>query len=324
MKTLSELRDLIELAFLGEKFLFTPEELYEPIRYTLGQSGKRIRPLLVMSSCDLFGGNLQKAIPAAIGIEVFHNFTLLHDDIMDQAPIRRGKETVYKKWNTNTAILSGDTMLVLAYEYISRADADLLPALFEVFNLTGRQVCEGQQFDMNFESLDSVSIEEYLGMIRLKTAVLLGCCMKTGAIIGRAGSQDAERMYKAGESLGMAFQLQDDLLDSFGDEVKFGKTIGGDISANKKTFLYLKALEMADHQDKITLLRSFSGEPVHREDKIKTVLDIYSRLGIKEETEKLINTYFLESIGHLESVSLDKNRKAELFSFFSQLLKRDS
>jgi geranylgeranyl diphosphate synthase type II len=273
--------------------------------------------------CDLFGGPIDKALSPAIGIEIFHNFTLLHDDIMDQASIRRGKETVYKKWNTNIAILSGDTMLVLAYDFLSKSDPELLPELFSIFNLTGRQVCEGQQFDMNFESKEHVSLEEYIEMIRLKTAVLLGCSLKTGAIIAHAPQEEAEKLYKFGENLGLAFQLQDDLLDSFGNEEKFGKEIGGDIVCNKKTFLYLKAIELAGPAQLKELKKYFSGHPFDPQDKIEAVRNIYRQLNIPDSVYDLITAYFLKAMKFLEKVNADPASKAELIRFSNQLLKRE-
>ncbi len=323
MTPVSELREILSKAFLRETFSFKPDELYEPIRYTLALGGKRIRPMLVLMGCDLFGGNPEKALDPAIGIEIFHNFTLLHDDIMDQAPIRRGKETVYKKWNANTAILSGDTMLVLAYEYLSKADKELLPDLFAVFNLTGRQVCEGQQFDMNFELRTNVSLPDYIEMIRLKTAVLLGCCLKTGAILAHAPVEEAEKMYSFGECIGLAFQLQDDLLDSFGNEEKFGKEIGGDIMCNKKTFLYLKAFELAGPEELAILNNYFSGRHFSAEEKVREVRKVYDKLKVQDHTMVLINNYFSKAMQFLEDVKVPQEEKSELIALSNQLLNRE-
>lgn len=211
-----------------------PAGLYEPISYTLQQGGKRIRPLLTLIATQMFGGDPDKALPAATAIEIFHNFTLLHDDIIDQAPLRRGRDTVYKKWNINTAILSGDTMFAVAYGQLAGSDPQQLPLLMQVFTKTAIEVCEGQQYDIDFENADDVTIDAYLNMIRLKTAVLLAASLKIGALIGGAGHQDAEAIYRFGENMGIAFQLQDDLLDAYGDEAVFGKKTGGDIIANKK------------------------------------------------------------------------------------------
>ncbi|MEI7982215.1 MAG: polyprenyl synthetase family protein [Bacteroidota bacterium] len=251
MHSLESIQQRISTAFSSAQFLNEPVKLYEPITYTLGQGGKRIRPVLVLLACDLFGGDPEKAVFPAMGLEIFHNFTLLHDDIMDNAPLRRGQETVHKKWNDNTAILSGDTMFVLAYEYVAKTDPALLPEVLRLFNDTARKVCEGQQYDMNFETQSNVTIEKYMMMIRLKTAVLIACSLKLGAIIALADPAEAENIYHFGMELGLAFQLQDDYLDAFGDTTVFGKEIGGDIITNKKTFLFLKAFEVARADDLI-------------------------------------------------------------------------
>jgi len=257
MRSINELQDLIKKAFNPALFTHEPAELYDPITYTLNLGGKRIRPLLVLLGCDLFGGNIEKAMPAAIAIELFHNFTLLHDDIMDCAPLRRGQETVYKKWNTNIAILSGDTMFAVAYEYLSQSNPQVLPSALSEFTRTARLVCEGQQYDMNFEQQKLVSINDYLKMIRLKTAVLIGCSLKLGSILANVPDPETEKIYSFGENIGMAFQLQDDLLDVFGDEQKFGKEIGGDIVSGKKTFLLLKAFEIASQKERTELEKCF-------------------------------------------------------------------
>jgi geranylgeranyl diphosphate synthase type II len=324
MISIIKMQEILKNAFREETFLFQPAELYDPIRYTLSLGGKRIRPLLVLLGCDLFGGDIDKALAPAIGMEIFHNFTLLHDDIMDQASIRRGKDTVHKKWNSNIAILSGDTMLVLAYEYITKSEKEILPELFAVFNLTGRQVCEGQQFDMNFESREKVTLEEYIEMIRLKTAVLLGCSLKTGAIIARAPLSETEKMYRFGENLGMAFQLQDDLLDCFGDEGKFGKEIGGDILCNKKTFLYIKAFELAGPAETNALKFYFSNRQHDPSEKIREVKNIYKKLEVKEYTDALITSFFEKGLKFLNEVKVGEPAKSELYSFSKQLLNRES
>jgi geranylgeranyl diphosphate synthase type II len=253
MYSLDFIQQRISSAFADARFLHEPIKLYEPISYTLDQGGKRIRPVLVLLACDLFGGDIEKAVFPAMGLEIFHNFTLLHDDIMDNAPLRRGQETVHKKWNDNTAILSGDTMFVLAYEYVAKTDAALLPEVLRLFNDTARKVCEGQQYDMNFETQEKVTIEQYKMMIRLKTAVLIACSLKLGAIIARAEPAEANKLYDFGIELGLAFQLQDDYLDTFGDVAIFGKEIGGDIITHKKTFLFLKAIEV-DRGDELAHL----------------------------------------------------------------------
>ncbi|NCD43373.1 MAG: polyprenyl synthetase family protein, partial [Bacteroidia bacterium] len=246
MHSITELASLINERIAALNINGSPRELYDPITYTLEGGGKRLRPVLMLLTCEMYGGKTEEALCPALGIEIFHNFTLLHDDIMDKAPIRRGRETVFKKWDTNVAILSGDTMFAMAYDYVRRTRADLVPEIMRVFCQTSIEVCEGQQFDMNFEVSDNTSIPDYLNMIRLKTAVALAASMQIGAAIAGAEKEEQEKIYRFGELLGMAFQLQDDLLDTYGDQLKFGKKIGGDILARKKTYIYLKALELAN------------------------------------------------------------------------------
>lgn len=323
MHSINELQDLIKKVFNSVLFTHEPAELYDPITYTLNLGGKRLRPLSVLLSCDLFGGNIKEAIPAAIAIELFHNFTLLHDDIMDCASLRRGEETVYKKWNTNIAILSGDTMFALAYEYLSKINTQLLSSTLFEFTRTARLVCEGQQYDMNFEKQKVVSINEYLEMIRLKTAVLIGCSLKLGAILAKAPDPETEKIYSFGENIGMAFQLQDDLLDIFGDEHKFGKEIGGDIVSGKKTFLLLKAFEIAPQKERTELEKCFSGEFIPEKEKISRVKKVYQALRIKEIALKEIEKYYSIAQNYLDDILADKNRKKVLDSFAKELLKRD-
>lgn len=294
MYSYSDLLKRITEAFATTPFVHEPKELYEPIAYTLDEGGKRLRPVLVLLSCDLFGGNLEKALFPAMGLEIFHNFTLLHDDIMDQADIRRGKEAVHKKWNSNTAILSGDTMFVLAYEYVAKTDPALLPQVMELFNDTAKKVCEGQQYDMNFETRKDVSIEEYLMMIRLKTAVLIACSLKLGAILSQADQAEAEKIYEYGIHLGLAFQLQDDFLDAFGEASKFGKAIGGDIVTNKKTFLYLKAFELAREDNLIRLTHLFTDQEISNTEKIDGIIGIYRKLNIDLITDREIEVQLLD------------------------------
>jgi len=245
MKTLSDLRHLFNENIPYPSFKRDPEELYEPLSYMLELGGKRMRPVLVLLGCEMFSREAERALPQAIAIELFHNFTLIHDDIMDKAPLRRGLPTVHEKYNSNIAILSGDVMLVYAYKNLIQCKKNLIEPVVTLFNQTAVEVCEGQQLDMNFENRNDVSVKEYLKMIKLKTAVLIGCSLQTGAIIGGASAKEAERMYHAGYHLGIAFQLQDDILDSFGDEKKFGKQTGGDIIQNKKTILLIETLNRA-------------------------------------------------------------------------------
>jgi geranylgeranyl diphosphate synthase type II len=323
MHSIRELQNIIMKSFDPESFKRKPSELYDPITYTFNLGGKRIRPLLVLLGCDLFHGDIEKAVPAAIAIELFHNFTLLHDDIMDRAPLRRGKETVYKKWNTNVAILSGDTMFALACSYLAQADPDVLPLALSEFTNTARLVCEGQQYDMNFETLNAVSISDYIEMIRLKTAVLIGCSLKLGAILAKAPAAETDRIYSFGENIGLAFQLQDDLLDVFGEEQKFGKEIGGDILSGKKTFLLLKAYEIAPEKVRAELDQCFSDQKIPAEEKITRVKNVYHLLKIKELTLEEIGKYFSKALQSLDSVHEDENSKKVLRSFANELLKRD-
>ena len=323
MQSLSSLRDKLEKSIKALNFQGKPIELYEPILYTLNLGGKRIRPLFVLMGCDLFGGDVEASLRPALAIELFHNFTLLHDDIMDKAPLRRGKETVYKKWNSNVAILSGDTMFAIAYDFLTEADPLLLPGMLKLFTQTAREVCEGQQYDMNFEKQSAVTIAEYIQMIRLKTAVLLGCSLKLGAILGHASAADADRIYSFGENLGLGFQLQDDLLDVFGDEEKFGKEIGGDIVSNKKTFLYLKAIELAGPTELSALKNCFSAQEIPSMQKINRVREIYSRLHIREKTMEQIDIFFVNALKWLQEVDVEENRKEELKKLAKQLLRRD-
>jgi geranylgeranyl diphosphate synthase, type II len=299
MLTDKEILKLINDAIEADPFNGSPGELYEPLDYILALGGKRIRPVLLLLTADMYSGDLQKALPAALGIELFHNFSLIHDDIMDNAPIRRGKPTVHIKWNPNTAILSGDTMLVKAYEkFLKLPDQYLRPAL-DIFNQTALEVCEGQQFDMNFETQGTVKIAEYLEMIRLKTAVLIGASLYLGGLLADAPENDLRNLYNFGIHIGLVFQLRDDLLDTYGDEKAFGKKNYGDIAANKKTFLYLKALENAEDEDRKRLSTLFSSDMVDPEEKILSTLGFFEKTGVKQATEdeikkhqKLAQEYF--------------------------------
>ena len=314
MYPLKLIQNRIIAAFGSEQFLNEPIKLYEPITYTLGQSGKRLRPVLVLLSCDLFGGDIEKAVLPAMGLEIFHNFTLLHDDIMDDAPLRRGKETVHKKWNDNTAILSGDTMFVLAYEYVAKTDPGLLPDVLRLFNDTARKVCEGQQYDMNFETQTNVTIHDYMMMIQLKTAVLIACSLKLGAIIAQADPVEAEKIYAFGIELGLAFQLQDDYLDAFGDTAVFGKEVGGDIITNKKTFLYLKAFEVASHDDLSRLDHFFNNPKIEASEKVSAVIHLYQNLKIDQHTRQEIESHFQKATVILDGLSVAEENKEEIRS----------
>jgi len=322
MHSVSSLRTKLERSIEALNFQSSPKELYEPIIYTLGLGGKRIRPIMVLLGADLFGGDVNASLHPALAIELFHNFTLLHDDIMDNAPIRRGKETVFKKWNANVAILSGDTMFAIAYDFLTGVDPTLLPEMLRLFTKTAREVCEGQQYDMNLESLPAVTIDDYLEMIRLKTAVLLGCSLKLGAMLGYATAGDANNIYRFGENLGLSFQLQDDLLDVFGDEEKFGKEIGGDIVSNKKTFLYLKALELSGPGDSSALQHYFSTQTMDPDEKITKVREIYLRLNIREKTNEQVDFYYQEAMKYLAEIRVEETRKDELKALAKQLIGR--
>jgi len=323
MLSLEDLRNKISEGIKQLKFDRPPAELYEPISYTLGSGGKRLRPALCLLACDLAGGNVEEALEPAIAIEIFHNFTLLHDDIIDKAPLRRGKKTVHIKWNANAAILSGDTMMALSYEYIMKAPEHVRMKVFSVFNKTALEVCEGQQYDMNFESAVEVSIGDYLEMIRLKTAVLLAGSLKIGALIGGADDPVAEALYSFGENIGIAFQLRDDLLDVFSDVEKFGKTTGGDILSNKKTYLFLKAFELAEGGVLTELTRLFADDPISPDQKVQSVKKIYSNLNIKTYTEEQINHYYNRAMEALGRLNISDNKKTELISFANRLKQRD-
>lgn len=324
MYSISQLQDLINKEIAEKQYSDNPLELYEPIRYIMALGGKRMRPALLLMACDLFDGSIIKALKPAVGIELFHNFTLMHDDIMDKAPLRRGNSTVHEKWNESIAILSGDVMLVEAYQLMMNVDDDILREVLSIFSQTATGVCEGQQIDMNFESLGEVSINEYIEMIRLKTGVLLAGSLKIGALIGKADSEDAEALYKFGENLGLAFQLQDDILDVYGDPEKFGKQVGGDIIANKKTFLLIKAIELADDLDKEELNYWLNEENADSEVKVKAVTDVYNRLGIRQLAEHEMNTFAEKALSALEKIQADADKKKVLRVFAEQLLIREN
>ena len=297
-----------------------PQELYEPITYLMGLGGKRIRPLLTLLAYNLYNENYQNVLSPAAAVEVFHNFTLMHDDIMDNAPLRRGKATVHEKWDDNTAILSGDVMLVKAYDLLLSIAPEYLKESLQLFSKTAAEVCEGQQLDMNFESRELVSEEEYLNMIRLKTAVLLGFALQLGAILAGATKNDAQRLYDFGMNIGIAFQLKDDLLDVYADKEKFGKQVGGDIIANKKTYLLVKAKESAtgptkDELDKWLQAKSFSSE-----NKVKAVTAIYDQLQIKEKTMAVMEDYFQKGFRQLSALQVKNNEGLQLLQNLTQHL----
>jgi geranylgeranyl diphosphate synthase type II len=299
-----------------------PVELYEPIQYSLEMGGKRLRPVLVLLAYNMFVNDVSGALPAALGIEVFHNFTLLHDDIMDKADVRRNRPTVHKKYNENAAILSGDAMAFQSYRYLVECNSTRLVEVIDLFTKTAIEVCEGQQYDMDFENRLDVSEDEYLEMIRLKTAVLLACSLKSGAVLGNTSEKVAQQLYDFGINLGLAFQLQDDLLDSFGDQSTFGKMIGGDIVANKKTFLLINALELAKDHEKQDLLSWIGKTDFDQKEKIKAVKDIYLLAGVKEKAERKVEAYFNDAICILDSIELDNVVKQPLRELAGKMLIR--
>jgi geranylgeranyl diphosphate synthase type II len=323
MMTLDDAQDIVSSEFEKLKFEVEPVELYEPIRYVLSQGGKRIRPALVLLAANVFTDDISKAIKPALGLEIFHNFTLLHDDIMDNALVRRGYPAVHVKWNNNVGILSGDAMSIKAYQYICSCDVDLLPSVLELFNQTALEVCEGQQYDMNYETLHDVSEEQYLMMIKLKTSVLLACSLKMGALLGRASVQQADALYQIGLNLGLAFQLQDDLLDTFGEEATFGKEIGKDIISNKKTYLLIKALDRAKGEVLQQLRYWITTDNFNATEKIKSVKEIFNLLGIKELVNAKIDSYFDKAAQYLHQLDVDDAKKQALREFAESLHHRN-
>ncbi len=299
-----------------------PRNLYEPIHYIMKLGGKRMRPVLTLMSAEIFDADYELALPAALAVEVFHNFSLVHDDIMDDAPLRRGNETVHEKWNTNTAILSGDAMLILAYQYFEKYNTDVFRELAKLFSKTALEVCEGQQWDVDFETREDVSIPEYLKMIEYKTAVLVAAAMKMGAIVSETSQKNADLIYDFGLNLGLAFQLQDDYLDAFGDPKTFGKQVGGDIIENKKTYLYLKAIEFASISEKEQLLHLFSIQPKDNSDKIESVKAIFNTTGASKATQQAIQDYTLKAFETLQKISIDNEKKDILRSFGENLMGR--
>ncbi|MEO8932925.1 MAG: polyprenyl synthetase family protein [Xanthomarina sp.] len=300
-----------------------PESLYNPINYILQLGGKRLRPVLTLMSAEIFNGSYKTALNAALSIEMFHNFSLVHDDIMDDAPLRRGQETVHEKWDLNTGILSGDAMLILAYQLFEAYDAITFQALAKLFSKTALEVCEGQQFDVDFETRDDVTVPEYLKMIEYKTAVLVGAAMKMGAIVANASEEDQNIIYEFGRNLGIAFQLQDDYLDVFGDPETFGKQVGGDIIENKKTYLYIKAVEFAKPDKKTELMHLFSLNTTDHAEKIKTARQIFVSSGSAEATKKEIENYTNKAFLVLEKLQVPNNKKLELIAFGKELMSRN-
>ena len=322
MYHIKELQEKVNHSIAKSEIGREPFSLYAPITYTLSVGGKRIRPVLVLLSCNLFSDDIDQAVDAAIGLEIFHNFTLLHDDIMDKADVRRGNPTVHKKWNENTAILSGDAMFIKAYDFLLNCKSAKLHQILTVFNNTALEVCEGQQYDMEFETRNHVSETEYIRMIELKTSVLLAAALKIGAIIGGASDTDTNLLYEFGKYIGLAFQLQDDLLDVYGDSRVFGKEIGGDIVANKKTFLLIKAKELANELDRKQMEVLLNDKTKSREEKINTITLIYNKLTIKEITQQKMQEFHQKAMAYLNEVSIASERKTELINLAETLIQR--
>lgn len=324
MLSFDEILQKIEIEISQLHFDYPPKSLYAPVEYILSLGGKRIRPALTLMACNLYKEETGAAIKPALGLEVFHNFTLLHDDLMDRADMRRNKPTVHKVWDDNTAILSGDAMLIAAYQLIGETSPESLPKALSLFTATALEICGGQQYDMEFESRNDVSEAEYIEMIRLKTAVLLACALKMGALIAGAPEDDAENLYQFGINIGLSFQLQDDLLDVYGNSSTFGKNIGGDILCNKKTFMLINAFRLATPQQKEVLNSWISRESYIPAEKIAAVTDIYNELHLKELSEARIEEYYVKAMAHLDQLSVKSEKLETLKAVSNQLMHRKS
>ena len=318
----NELLKKVNEALDGLAYDRQPASLYEPIRYVLSLGGKRIRPVLMLLAYNLYKEHPEDIMTQAIALETYHNFTLLHDDLMDNADLRRGHETVHKRWNPNQAILSGDTMLLQAYQRMAQCDPTKLKEVISLFIETTLEIDEGQQLDVEFETRNDVTEEEYIEMIRLKTSVLLACALKIGAVLAGASSEDADNLYKFGEQIGLAFQLQDDLLDVYGDTKVFGKKIGGDIVSNKKTYMLINAVNRADAGQRSQLLGWIEAKDFNREEKVKAVTALYDQIGIRQLCEEKINYYFTQAQLYLEKVGVASERKENLRAFIGELMNR--
>ena len=301
-----------------------PQSLYDPVKYVLSIGGKRVRPVLMLLAYNMYKEDPERILMPACALETYHNYTLLHDDLMDNADVRRGVPTVHRKWNANTAILSGDSMLVLAYHRMLQCDADKQPEVMSLFTETALEIGEGQQYDMEFENRNDVTEAEYIEMIRLKTSVLLACALKIGAILAGASSEDADNLYKFGEQIGLAFQLQDDLLDVYGDPKVFGKAVGGDITCNKKTYMLINAFQRANDNQRAELERWVTAKDFDRNEKVAAVTDIYNQIGIRQICEEKINYYFEESKKYLAKVNVADERKEILRQYTAEMMKRES
>ena len=322
MYTSKEILDIVSQYIDNLPYDRKPQSLYEPIKYVLSAGGKRIRPSFVLMAYNLFKDDVETALPAAAALETYHNYTLLHDDLMDNADVRRGRPTVHKKWNANTAILSGDTMLSLAYLHLANCKTENLKAALDLFTVTALEVSEGQQYDMEFETRTDVKEEEYIEMIRLKTSVLLACALKIGAILADASAEDADNLYKFGEQIGLAFQLQDDYLDVYGDSKVFGKEIGGDITSNKKTYMLINAFNKANAAQREELTRWVSARDFDRNEKVNAVTRLYNEIGIDQLAQDKIAYYFAQSKKFLDAVNVPEEKKEELRKYAQKMMKR--
>ncbi|WP_378185782.1 polyprenyl synthetase family protein [Aquimarina sp. W85] len=322
MHTISEYQQFFTVYLKQQTILKEPKNLYEPISYILNLGGKRLRPVLVLMSSEIFGTSYHKALDAALAVEVFHNFSLIHDDIMDDAPLRRGEETVHEKWDLNTGILSGDAMLIRAYQLFENYDSKIFKELAELFSHTAIQVCEGQQYDIDFETREDVTIAQYIKMIEYKTAVLVGAALKMGAIVAGVDHRNKNLLYDFGRLLGLAFQLQDDYLDAFGDPETFGKQVGGDIIENKKTYLFLKAYEYGNINEKKELLSLFSLTPENPSEKVALVKSLYEQTGAKDRTRKEIGNYTTKAFEVLQQLDISIDKKNLLKTFGENLMNR--
>ena len=322
MHDISQYQDFFITYLENQSITKEPKNLYEPIEYILGLGGKRMRPVLTLMTAEVFNTDYKTALPAAMAVEVFHNFSLVHDDIMDDAPLRRGKVTVHEKWNINTGILSGDAMLILAYQYFEQYEPTVFRDLAKLFSKTALEVCEGQQWDVDFEERNNVTIPEYLKMIEYKTAVLVAAAMKMGAIVAKTSEKEADLIYDFGLNLGLAFQLQDDFLDAFGDPETFGKQVGGDIIVNKKTYLYLKALEFSSTEKGSELQKLFSLQLEDNSEKIETAKAIFNESGASKATQEAIEMYTFRAFETLEKMDINTKKKDILRTFGENLMGR--
>lgn len=322
MYTSNELLNIVNEYLNNLPYNRKPSSLYEPIKYVLDLGGKRIRPILMMLSYNLYKENPKTILSSACALETYHNYTLLHDDLMDEAPLRRGQQTVHTKWNNNQAILSGDSMLVLAYERLAQVDTKHLQAVLNLFTETALQIGEGQQYDMEFEHRNDVTIDEYIEMIRLKTSVLLACATKMGALLADASAEDAENLYKFGEQIGLAFQLQDDYLDVYGDSKVFGKKIGGDITSNKKTYMLITAFNRANDKQRAELEEWINKTAFDTEEKISAVTRLYNEIGVDKLAKEKMDYYYEQGKQYLQAVKLPEEQKKELLAYVADMMSR--